>query len=54
LWHGELDDQVKVTQARESTKRLLHCQSTFYPNEGHISTIANHASEIVTALTKSK
>lgn len=50
LWHGEADDQIAVTQARESAKRLPHCQATFYPNDGHISTIADHADEIVTAL----
>lgn len=50
LWHGELDDQIKVTQARESVKRLPHCEATFYPGDGHISTIANHADEIVRSL----
>lgn len=52
MWHGEVDDQVKVAQARESVMRLPHCHATFYPNEGHVSTIVNHASEIVAALTE--
>lgn len=50
LWHGEIDDQVKVAQAKESAKRLTHCEAVFYPNEGHISTIANHEEGIVVAL----
>jgi pimeloyl-ACP methyl ester carboxylesterase len=49
-WHGELDDQIRAAQAREVVESITHCVATFYPNEAHISTIADHGEEIVVAL----
>ena len=50
LWHGELDTDVPVAMGREVAKQIAHCKATFYPNDGHISTIVNHQEEIVTTL----
>jgi pimeloyl-ACP methyl ester carboxylesterase len=51
IWHGELDKQIPVSTARAVAATLTNCQATFYPDEGHISTIVNHAEEIVRSLT---
>jgi len=50
LWHGELDKEVPVSMGREMTEKLGQCKATFYPGEGHISVIVNHAQDIVRAL----
>ena len=50
LWHGEADKQIPIAVALRTAEALLHCQATFYPGEGHISVIVNHADEIVDAL----
>ena len=49
-WHGELDNQIPVTSARDLVKHIPHHQSTYYPNEGHISLIVNRAEEIFNTL----
>jgi pimeloyl-ACP methyl ester carboxylesterase len=50
LWHGVKDQEIPVTAAREVAKRIPRCKASFYPNEGHISLIVNHAQDILTAL----
>lgn len=50
LWHGALDKQIPVAQGRTVTERLAFCKATFYPNDGHVSVIANHQEEIVKTL----
>ncbi|HLO28877.1 MAG TPA: alpha/beta hydrolase [Anaerolineales bacterium] len=50
LWHGELDTQVPISIGKATAKSLPHCKATYYPEEGHISLIVNHAEEIVKAL----
>jgi len=50
LWHGELDKEVPVSIGREVAEKLGQCKATFYPGEGHISVIVNHAQDIVSAL----
>jgi pimeloyl-ACP methyl ester carboxylesterase len=50
LWHGELDNEIQVRSARALVGRLRHCEATYPADDAHISTIVNHASEIVTAL----
>jgi pimeloyl-ACP methyl ester carboxylesterase len=50
LWHGELDDNAPISSARLMAARIPHCRATFYPNEGHGSTIGNHISEILSTL----
>jgi pimeloyl-ACP methyl ester carboxylesterase len=50
MWHGENDRVTPVEPARLLAARLPHCSATFYPGEGHFSTLANHAQHIFAAL----
>ncbi|MES0037433.1 alpha/beta hydrolase [Mesorhizobium sp. M0046] len=51
LWHGELDKQISVVQAHANMARLPRCEATYLPNDAHISTLTNHADDIVRGLT---
>jgi hypothetical protein len=37
--------------ARLLAQALPHCTATFYPDEGHFSTVANHAQDILNTLS---
>ena len=50
LWHGEQDRIMPVALARGLAQALSHCSATFYPDEGHFSTVVNHAQDILQAL----
>jgi len=50
LWHGEQDRIMTVAPVRLLAQALPHCTATFYPGEGHFSTVANHAQDIFSAL----
>ena len=50
MWHGEKDTVMPADSARLLAKELSHCQAKFYPGEGHISVLVNHAREIMMAL----
>ena len=50
LWHGGRDRLIPVGPARLLADRLPQCSATFYPDEGHFSTLANHAPDILAAL----
>jgi pimeloyl-ACP methyl ester carboxylesterase len=50
LWHGELDNQVPISMGRSVEEKLHKCHATYYPNEGHISLIVNHARDIINAI----
>lgn len=50
LWHGEQDRIMPVAPARLLAQALPHCTATFYPDEGHFSTLANHAEDIFNSL----
>jgi pimeloyl-ACP methyl ester carboxylesterase len=50
LWHGGLDRLTPIGPARLLARTLPHCTATFYPGEGHFSTFANHAREVLRAL----
>lgn len=50
LWHGERDSQMPVSAVRALAKRLATCKTTYYPNEGHISSIVNHGNDITGTL----
>jgi pimeloyl-ACP methyl ester carboxylesterase len=52
LWHGEQDQIMPIAPARLLARMLPHCTATFYPDEGHFSTIANHAREIFRKLRR--
>ena len=45
LWHGEQDRIVPVAAACLLAQALPHCTATFYPDEGHFSTLVNHAQD---------
>ena len=47
LLHGEADRNVPVAVARKVAASIPGCQATFYPGEGHFSTIANHLDEVI-------
>ncbi len=51
LLHGEADLNVPVAVARKVAVAIPGCQATFYPGEGHISTVVNHLEEVILALT---
>ena len=53
LWQGEQDTNVPAALGRFQARHLPDCQATFYPADGHISIIVNHAAEILTALSPS-
>ncbi len=50
LLHGEADRNVPVAVARKVAAAIPGCQATFYPGEGHFSTVANHLDEVFNAL----
>ncbi len=51
VWHGEQDRIMPVAPVRLLVQNLPHCTATFYPDEGHFSTLANHAQEILHTLS---
>ena len=50
LLHGEADQNVPVAVARKVAASIPGCQATFYPGEGHFSTVANHLEEVFGAV----
>ena len=50
MWHGEQDRLTPVGPARLLADTLPHCTATFYSDEGHFSTLANHAQDVFAAL----
>jgi hypothetical protein len=50
MWQGELDRVMPAAAARLLSEALPHCNSTFYPDEGHLSTLVNRAADIWQAL----
>ncbi len=51
LWHGELDTQIPIAIGKAMANSIPNCKASYYPDEGHISLIVNHAEEIVRTLT---
>ena len=50
LWHGEVDNNIPASMAREVVSRLPKCEAHFYPEDGHYSLSANRATEILGSL----
>jgi pimeloyl-ACP methyl ester carboxylesterase len=50
LLHGEADRNVPVAIARKVAAAIPGCQATFYPGEGHFSTVINHLDEVFHSL----
>jgi pimeloyl-ACP methyl ester carboxylesterase len=53
LLHGEADLNVPIAVARKVAASIPGCQATFYPGEGHFSTVVNHLDEVIITLGKS-
>ena len=50
MWHGEHDRLIPATLAHLLAQALPRCIATFYPNEGHISLMTNHAQNFLNAM----
>lgn len=50
LWHGARDTFAPIARARAMAGKLTRCQATYYPDEGHFSTLLNHQLEFFAAL----
>ena len=50
LWHGTSDTNVPIGMARGMAGKLAGCAATYYPDEGHFSTLLNHQPEVFSAL----
>jgi len=50
LWHGEQDVEAPAAMGRWITKTVPTCHARFFPDEGHISLIVNHADDILRTL----
>ena len=50
LWHGEQDVQSPSVMGRWIANNLSDCRAEFFPEEGHISLLANHFKTIVSCL----
>jgi pimeloyl-ACP methyl ester carboxylesterase len=50
VWHGEQDRIMPVAPVHLLVQALPHCTATFYPDEGHFSTMGNHAQDILNTL----
>jgi pimeloyl-ACP methyl ester carboxylesterase len=50
LWHGVRDTHAPIEIARAVAGKLARCQATYYPDEGHFSTLLNHQPEFFASL----
>jgi pimeloyl-ACP methyl ester carboxylesterase len=50
LWHGDQDRIISPALAHLLGQGLPQCTAIFYPDDGHISLIANHAQDILKAM----
>lgn len=53
LWHGEQDRIMPAGPARLLAQVLPHCTATYYRDTGHLSTVVNHAHDILSTLCTS-
>ena len=51
IWHGERDVDAPVAMGRWMAKIVPTSRARFFPDEGHISLIVNHADDILRSLT---
>jgi pimeloyl-ACP methyl ester carboxylesterase len=47
LWQGEQDRNVPPAMGHYQARTIPDCEATFYPEDGHLSLIANHMQEIL-------
>ena len=50
LFHGRLDKNMPLAHVQQTANQLHDARLVTYPDDGHISTFANHSNEIVKAL----
>lgn len=50
LWHGEQDVFSPPSLSKRMAQFIKNCEATFYPRDGHISLLFNHAGEILRTL----
>jgi pimeloyl-ACP methyl ester carboxylesterase len=50
VWHGAQDKIVPVGQGQVMAKALPNARAKFYPNDGHVSLMANHYEELLSAI----
>jgi len=50
LWHGEQNRIMPIAPVCLLAEALPHCMASFYPDEGHFSTMENHVQDIFSAL----
>jgi len=52
IWYGALDKQAPRSHAELYAELIPHAELKILDNEGHISILKNHMSEILKSLTK--
>ena len=50
LWHGELDVNVPIQMSHKIVNEAPHIQTNFFSDEGHISLLAHHQTDILRTL----
>ncbi|KAJ5786607.1 alpha/beta hydrolase fold domain-containing protein [Penicillium pulvis] len=50
IWHGKLDRNVPVRMAEQAAELMPEAKTHFFENEGHLSSSANHISEVLADL----
>lgn len=54
LWYGGQDCNVPPAMGRYLESVIPDAKMNFYPQEGHLSLLVNHADEIITTLLETK
>ncbi len=52
IWQGEQDQVVEPSSVHAIADSLPRSQATFYPDEGHLSILTNHAKEILAVMAQ--
>ena len=52
LWHGEADREIPMAMPHYLAAAIPRSQTHFYPWEGHLSVMANHAQDILEQLSE--
>jgi len=54
VWHGGRDSIVPASHGRDLRRRLGHSRFAFFPEEGHLSLVINHATSIFANLSNAR
>lgn len=52
LWHGSKDKNVPLAMGKAVAEQLPGCRASFLKDEGHLSLLYNHGSEIIATLVQ--